>query len=337
MNPELKKYQSIAVIGAGIAGLSCAHKLEHLGFKVDIYEKSSGPSGRMSTRRGDGWSADHGAQYFTARSSEFNQALSVWLGNNTVAEWHPKIKVLENNLWRDNIAKEKRYVGVPNMNSLGKDLASDLSIRYKTTIHQITRQNNQWALNCVELGELPKTYDHLVIAIPAAQASALCAHLDHDIEELTASANMDACWSMMAYFPNKPLVDHLDFDAAFINQGIISWICRNTSKPSRSGLDYWTIQATPEWSNEFIESTPEIVAEHLLNALKDIGFNCDDAQISMHRWRYARGHVNTEPKFHLSHDQQLSLCGDWLYGGRVEGAWLSGYHLALALNNEQHI
>jgi renalase len=334
MNPELNKNKNIAVIGAGIAGLSCANTLEQLGFKVDIYEKSSGPSGRMSTRRGDGWSADHGAQYFTARSPELNKELNVWLGNNIVAEWQPKIKVLENNLWRESIAKEKRYVAVPNMNSLGKHLATKLSVQYKTTIHEISRQNNQWTLNSVEFGTLQKSYDHLVIAIPAPQATVLCSHLEDEIKQLTASANMDACWTMMAHFPNQPRVNHLEFDAAFINQGIISWLCRNTSKPGRSGLDYWTIQATPEWSNEWIEATPEIVTEHLLMALKDIGFNCEDAQISTHRWRYARGHVISEPKFYLSQDQQLSLCGDWLHGGRVEGAWLSGHHLAIALNNQ---
>jgi renalase len=98
MNPELNKRKSIAVIGAGIAGLSCANQLEQQGFRVDLYEKSSDPSGRMSTTMGDGWSADHGTQYFTARSPEFNQELNVPVKNNTVVEWHPKIKVLENNL-----------------------------------------------------------------------------------------------------------------------------------------------------------------------------------------------------------------------------------------------
>lgn len=282
---------------------------------------------------GDGWSADHGTQYFTARSPEFNQELNVHFKNNTVVEWHPKIKVLENNLWRESIAKEKRYVAVPHMNSLGKNLATKLSVKYKTNIHQITRENNQWTLNSLEFGALQTTYDHLVIALPAPQASALCSHLDDAIKQLTTSANMDACWTMMTYFPNQHRMNHFDFDAAFINQGIMSWLCRNTSKPGRSGLDYWTIHARPEWSNEFIESSPETITEHLLNALKEIGFNCENAHTSTHRWRYARGHVISEPKFYFSQDQQLSLCGDWLHGGRVEGAWLSGYHLAQALKN----
>ena len=59
--------KKVAVIGAGIAGLSCAIQLQKFGFEVELFEKSRGPSGRMSTRQGKDWVADHGAQYFTAR------------------------------------------------------------------------------------------------------------------------------------------------------------------------------------------------------------------------------------------------------------------------------
>ena len=54
--------KTIAIIGAGLAGLSCATKLQAQGFKVEVFEKSRGPSGRMSTRNGKYWTADHGAQ-----------------------------------------------------------------------------------------------------------------------------------------------------------------------------------------------------------------------------------------------------------------------------------
>ena len=37
----------IGVIGAGIAGLSCATALQHAGFQVSVFDKSGGPAGRM--------------------------------------------------------------------------------------------------------------------------------------------------------------------------------------------------------------------------------------------------------------------------------------------------
>ncbi|MEY4060299.1 MAG: hypothetical protein RL551_1557, partial [Pseudomonadota bacterium] len=65
--------------------------------------------------------------------------------------------------------------------------------------------------------------------------------------------------------------------------------------------------------------------------LTSLGFNCKDAEISMHRWRYASGGLQNPMNFLLLPDIGLGLCGDWLNGGRVEGAWLSGLELAVAL------
>ena len=63
--------QRVLIIGAGMAGLSCAAALGSVGHAVTLIDKARGPGGRMSTRRVDtplGQAAfDHGAQYFTAR------------------------------------------------------------------------------------------------------------------------------------------------------------------------------------------------------------------------------------------------------------------------------
>jgi renalase len=47
-----------------------------------------------------------------------------------------------------------------------------------------------------------------------------------------------------------------------------------------------------------------------------------------HRWRYA----DTEPALDTGYAWEpnlgVGMCGDWLNGGKVEGAWLSGRALA---------
>lgn len=53
---------SIAVIGGGIAGLSCAYELVKKGFSVTVFEKEAYPGGRMATRRVGGLAFDTGAQ-----------------------------------------------------------------------------------------------------------------------------------------------------------------------------------------------------------------------------------------------------------------------------------
>lgn len=53
----------IAVIGAGIAGLTCAYELKRAGFEVVVYEARSQVGGRMSSRTKDGFIFDLGADH----------------------------------------------------------------------------------------------------------------------------------------------------------------------------------------------------------------------------------------------------------------------------------
>lgn len=320
-----QKRRKIAVIGAGIAGLSCATQLKKMGHEVEIYEKSRGPSGRMSTRHGDNWIADHGAQYFTARDPLFIKELNTWTKNGSVALWEPNLKVYEAGQWGQTRNKEVRYVGIPNMNSPGKYLAQGLSVNYQQTITSIERKNNQWLLYSQESGEIDTPFDWLILSIPAPQVKKLCEPNFQDIVDVSEQANMKACFTLMSVF-NQPT--NVEFDAAFVNNEIISWICKNNSKPGRHGLESWTIQANPEWSEEFADADLNTAKDLMIACAQKIGLDVQNAQNSMHRWRYANGFIPTSPEFQINTDKQIGICGDWLHGGRVEGAWLSGHKLA---------
>jgi predicted NAD/FAD-dependent oxidoreductase len=319
------KTKKVAVIGAGIAGLSCASQLQSFGISVDIFEKSRGPSGRMSTRQIPEWSADHGAQYFTARDPRFIEEVGEWVKNGVAAIWNPKLWVYEAGVWNESRSPETRYVGTPQMNSPGKYLAKDLSIQYQKTISRLNRKDDSWILHCLESGEILESYDFVVLALPAPQASALASNIDPQVSTVTALSQMKACWTMMAHFPNQV---RKDFDAAFINQEIISWICQNVSKPMRQGKPMWTIHGSPSWSQANIELSKEDAQAQMMACLTRLGFNSHASDISMHRWLYASGSLAQPIHFLLLGNINLGLCGDWLYGGRVEGAWLSGLEMA---------
>lgn len=57
------KSKKIAVIGAGISGLTCAYELQRAGFEVTVFEKNDYVGGRMSTRVKDGFLFDTGADH----------------------------------------------------------------------------------------------------------------------------------------------------------------------------------------------------------------------------------------------------------------------------------
>ena len=325
MNEHQTKKQSAAIIGAGISGLSCAKQLKKLGFQVELFEKSRGVSGRMSTRKAVDWSADHGAQYFTARDPLFINELDEWIDANVAALWKPRLKVFKDNQWIDCFSAENRYVGTPDMNSPGKYLAKDLSIKLNQTIDRIAYDHDQWHLHSLEAGDIERQYDWLILALPAQQSMALAQSIDKSIEIFATNANMQGCWTVIASFAESL---NLPFDAAFINNEIISWICRNNSKPNRSGQETWIIHANPQWSQEWIALDKDAAAKLILDSAMKLGLDGHKAKISIHRWLYASGHANPIPGFCLNADLKIGFCGDWLNGGRVEGAWLSGHKLA---------
>src|SRR5690606_24150298 len=91
MNPPLH----YAVIGAGIAGLSCARALAESGVHVPLVDERRGPGGRMRTRGGEGWACDHGAQYFAARDPLSQGELARWQAAGVAARWQPRLTVFD--------------------------------------------------------------------------------------------------------------------------------------------------------------------------------------------------------------------------------------------------
>ena len=79
----------IAIIGAGISGLSAAHLLKDFA-DITLFEKERGVSGRMSTRRAGPYFFDHGAQYFTARTKNFQDFIQPLLEEGIIERWNAR-------------------------------------------------------------------------------------------------------------------------------------------------------------------------------------------------------------------------------------------------------
>ncbi|RBL65373.1 NAD/FAD-dependent oxidoreductase, partial [Pseudomonas sp. MWU13-2625] len=111
------------------------------------------------------------------------------------------------------------------------------------------------------------------------------------------------------------------------------WIAHDTSKPGRTGASTWVLHATPDWSQAHLEAPPEQITRTLLDAFRDIvGVTADT--VTAHRWRYAElapSSVAAPGRFAWRAGPRIGLCGDWLGGGKIEGAWLSGTGLGGAV------
>ncbi len=105
----------LALIGAGIAGLSCATALQQAGLAVCLFDKSRGAGGRMSTRRGDDWQCDHGAEYFTARHPDFRAEVARWQRVGVAGWWDPSLWLLAGDSPEERQSTIERFVGIPAM------------------------------------------------------------------------------------------------------------------------------------------------------------------------------------------------------------------------------
>lgn len=303
----------IAIVGAGIAGLSCADTLSAAGHEPVLFDKGRGPGGRMSVRRvvvGDRTiTFDHGAQYFSARDPAFIRQVDAWAAAGVAARWPA--------------AGDDAWVGTPAMNAPVRSLAAHHDVRWETRIDALVRATDGWTLIGAEAG----VFDAMVVATPAEQAVALLAPHDTAFVDAAAASHSAPCWTGMAAFDAR-----LDIaDDILRDKDAIGWAARNSAKPGRAGPEAWVIQASPDWSVAHLEDTREDVAAALLALFAARAGVSLPAPISLtaHRWRYARSApAGASEQVSWAPDARIGVCGDWRVAPRVEAAWLSGRRLA---------
>ena len=82
---------NIAIIGAGLSGLTCANILSQQ-HQVTVFEKARGVSGRLSTRRSEDLRFDHGAQFIRARSDVFKTFIDELINQHIISSWDARFK-----------------------------------------------------------------------------------------------------------------------------------------------------------------------------------------------------------------------------------------------------
>jgi renalase len=189
---------SVAIIGAGISGLAAAHILIDAGHTVTLFEKDTGVGGRAATRKRDGFTYDHGAQYIKGGGP----ISTTWITQRFRV---PDLIDISKPVWTFD-AEGHIQEGDPVQNAdprwnyrrglvtLAKRMAEGLDIRLETYIARVERTTTGWRL----FGEsetraearteasspsLPHSapvptapaltdFEQLLITIPAAQAVA---------------------------------------------------------------------------------------------------------------------------------------------------------------------
>ncbi len=317
----------VAVIGAGIAGLTVASELTQRGLSVTVFEKSRGVGGRLANKRLGWGNIDIGAQYFTARDERFKKQLAVWQQQGAAHPWQFDPHKIEAGNLVASPDTTPRYVGTPKMNSVAHALAQGLAISFSTRINTIEHHSLGWRL-VTENGEhIPEPFDWVVISAPAEQARQLLAGTA--LESKIPRQVLEPCWALaLATLGDVP--EHIQ---GIFGDDLVSWVSRLSSRPQRPKSeafnDVWMLHFSSEWSAQHTKTTELNIARVGFEWLGKLLGPHISAPLTLvhdyqHYWRYART-ASTEilPEVIADRATGIAAVGDWTMGGRVEGAYVS--------------
>ncbi|MBT2772539.1 FAD-dependent oxidoreductase [Halomonas sp. ISL-60] len=341
--PPLSAHHSIAIIGAGIAGLACGQVLARSGASVTLFDKARGPGGRMSSKRRPNATLDLGAQAFSVRDADFQRAVDGWIAAGCLAAWPTCTYQASSRGWQAHDDGQKRYTGTPRMSALTRHMADALTALPNTELYTGTPiaalepSTNGWLLLAAD-GSRHGPYGQVVISAPPPQAHPLVKPWDDALAVACQSLEQRACWAGWAIFDGPlPAISGVDpqWQMARLADPALNIVSRNQTKPGREAQpESISLLAQLDWSEAHLEQPADVVAEQLLSAFKRVlpssAVLPPLIEIGAHRWRYAQPSTRSEHDY-LYSANGLALCGDSFRDGRIEDAWLSGQRLGEAL------
>lgn len=317
----------VAVVGAGMAGLSAGRALAEAGRSVVVVDKGRGVGGRMATRRLGTAVFDHGAQYFSVRSRGFGSLVAEAEEVGQAVIWSHGFPMLDAGGAME-LAGEghPRWCGQPGMTAIPKRMAEGLDVRTASRVTAVAIEAGRVVLRfddgavivagaAVLTPPVPQTLDLLDaggVAIDPAER----ARLDH--------LTYEPCFALMAVLSKSskvPPPGGLSFET-----GPIAWLADNQQK-GISPLPAITIHASPSFSREHFDDEPAEVATLLLAAAERWidGGAAGVIEQSLQRWKFARPVTMFDAPLAVVHrEPHIVLAGDAFVGQRVEAAVTSG-------------
>lgn len=351
-----KPSRPVAIIGGGIAGLTCARELLLRGCDPVVFEAETRLGGRCSSRSTPVGLFDDGAQsidgvlrlaaHTVQRPGEL-AALHPWTVAATPAEEEqetPKGKKDEDEADATRTLKLIGAVGVPSMVALATALARPLDVRVNTAIVQARRRGGCWALSSCA-GEIEEPFEALVLALPAPLAIPLAAECPQVAQALRAVRFRSRWVLLLGSERAVSLPGYREFQGSPIER-----VAAMHSKPGRlaTGPQRWFVEADQKWSLQHEHEDAETVADLLLDIFRaHAGRSVMPSYLRAQQWQHAfvQTPAITPRRSECLWDgtARLGVCGDSVVASRVDRVHRSGIDMArtvaegLTLRNRFHI
>jgi renalase len=348
----------VVIVGAGIAGLTCADTLQKKGYRVVVLEKSRGVGGRVATRQLPLGRVDHGSPILTKDlqdESPYGAYVASLIKDGIVQSW-PTDKIYEAyfnlNQWSlepsQSLAASQSYVSRSGMTAIAKALAKPLQIELSQRVTHINLNNGTWQVSTEAMADTvqPKILQAkaVVIAIPAPQALDLCVPLIHEglsapVIEALRKVKFDPCITVIAGYPPSVPWENLAWsELRCHNDPVIARIICDRRKREMLSGPCFAIHSTPAFAAEHFDAADlPAVGQQMLNHVAQVyaPWVAEPELLQVHRWRYAiatSGHPGQPLAANFS--QPLWICGEWCIGATIQQAFEVGLDVAQQLDRQ---
>lgn len=321
----------VVIVGAGLSGLNAAQVLQQAEHTTILLDKGRRAGGRLATKEFAGSRADHGAQFFSVRSSELRQRVEAWAKQGLVYEWSRG--------WSDGSIQSNRPDGYPRyavrggMNQLAQHLAHGLDVRPSTRVSRLEKTVEGWVVyaNAYPFESSPEQAFRakaILLTPPVPQSLALLDSSDVVLPDSQRQAleNIEYGPCLAGLFKIEGVLGLPYPGALQRHNATFSWIADNQRKGVSPDVHMITVHASPDWSREHYRDDPDDILDAMWQELVSLA----DADIHMkdrlfHRWGYSIPLVTHDERVMLAEGvPPLIFAGDAFGGPRVEGAFLSG-------------
>jgi renalase len=314
----------VVVVGAGLSGLIAAQSCIADGHTVIVLDKGRGPGGRLATRRIAGATFDHGAQFFTVRSTEFTELVNQWNDAGLISEWcrgftsddgHP------------------RWVANGGMNAIAKHLTQGLDVRCSTLVFAI-RPNpvGGWSVGLDDGTSIDA--DAVIVTCPLPQSYSLIVASGVTLPEALMNTDYERTLGLLAVLDGPSAIpapgglQHPDEVFSFIGDNVAKGV---------STAPAVTFHANAAWSAAHWDDDHAAAHQLLLDAAAPWLASASVVESQFKRWRFATP-LSLWPDACWSATAAdgavapMVLAGDAFKSARMEGAALSGLAAARALS-----
>jgi len=333
----------VLVVGAGVAGLSCARALTDAGRAVAVVDRARGVGGRCATRRVEGQAVDTGVAVLHGRDPAFTAVLES-VPATCLSGWPVDVHGSGRPCQPEAFGPgERRLSYAEGVNAFPRHLASGLRVRTRAPVERLDLSGKR-SRAVLEGGEALEA-GTLVLALAPEEAQRLLGSVPEPPGQVASAlavlgtARSDAALALAALYPRE--APRPPWQVSYPeDSSILQIVSHDSSKRTAPAFLALVCQAHPRWSREHAEEPlwPDLVLGELARLLGR--WALAPVHRHPHRWRYARTDRSAELAspllFPLPGGCRLGLCGDrFAPGGGVEAAWISGRALARRILAEE--